>query len=93
MNNETSYFFKFQIISFKKYFYVSLGNNFLLFCGGPCSCGGPEQLPSLPSLKFASPPRTCVSVSLLVTIVSAAETDEPIEMLLWSDAYGPWNNV
>ena len=28
MNNETSYFFKFQITSFKKYFYVSLGNNF-----------------------------------------------------------------
>ena len=28
MNNETSYFL-FQIISFDKYFYVSLGNNFL----------------------------------------------------------------
>jgi len=29
-------FFKFQIISFKKYFYVSLGNNILqFFCGGP----------------------------------------------------------
>ena len=27
MNNETSYFL-FQIISFNKYFYVSLGNNF-----------------------------------------------------------------
>jgi len=27
MNNETSYFL-FQLISFKKYFYVSLGNNF-----------------------------------------------------------------
>jgi len=27
MNNETSYFL-FQIISFKKYFYVSIGNNF-----------------------------------------------------------------
>ena len=27
MNKETSYFL-FQIISFKKYFYVSLGNNF-----------------------------------------------------------------
>ena len=51
MNNETSYFL-FQIISFKKFFYVSLGNNFLLFfCGGPPSCGGPGQLPSLPSLK------------------------------------------
>ena len=38
--------FKFQIISFKKYFYVSLGNNFFY-----CFCGGPGQLPSLPSLK------------------------------------------
>jgi len=34
MNNETSYFL-FQIISFKKYFYVSLGNNFLLFLWRP----------------------------------------------------------
>ena len=29
-------YFLFQIISFKKYFYVSLGNNFkTVFCGGP----------------------------------------------------------
>ena len=34
MNNETLYFL-FQIISFKKYFYVFLGNNFYSFCGGP----------------------------------------------------------
>jgi len=27
--------FKFQIISFKKYFYVSLGNNFLLLLWRP----------------------------------------------------------
>jgi len=32
-------------------FYVSLGNNFLLFCGGPPSCGNPGQLPSLLPLK------------------------------------------
>ena len=50
MNNETSYFL-FKIISFKQYFYVSLGNNFYCFCGGTPSCGGPGQLPSLPSLK------------------------------------------
>ena len=50
MNNVTSYFL-FQIIRFKKYFYVSLGNNFLLFLWRPLSCGGPGQLPSLPSLK------------------------------------------
>ena len=28
MNNETFIYILFQIISFKKYFYVSLGNNF-----------------------------------------------------------------
>ena len=44
--------FLFQIISFKKYFYVSLGNNFFtVFVEAPPSCGGPGQLPSLPSLK------------------------------------------
>jgi len=39
MNNETS--FLFHIISFKKYFYVSLGNNLLLFLWRPVICGGP----------------------------------------------------
>jgi len=34
MNNETSYFL-FQIISFKKYFYVSLGNIFTVFVEAP----------------------------------------------------------
>ena len=34
MNNETSYFL-FQIISFKKYFYVSFPLIFYCFCGGP----------------------------------------------------------
>jgi len=33
-------YFLFQIISFKKYFYVSLGNNFLLFLWRPLSRGG-----------------------------------------------------
>jgi len=32
----------------KKYFYVSLDNNFLLFLWRPLSCGGPGQLPSPP---------------------------------------------
>ena len=32
----------------KKYFYVSLGNNFYCFLWRPLSCGGPGQLPSLP---------------------------------------------
>jgi len=42
-------YFLFHIISFKKYFYVSLGNNFLLFfCGGPLAVEAPGQLPSLP---------------------------------------------
>ena len=50
MNNET--YFLFQMISFKKYFYVSLSNNFLLFLWRPPTRrGGPGQLPSLPSLK------------------------------------------
>ena len=39
MNNETSYFL-FPIISFKKYFYVSLSNNFLTVLWKPSSCGG-----------------------------------------------------
>ena len=50
MNKETSYFLS-QIISFKKDFYVFLGNNFLLFLWRPPSCRGPGQLPSLSSLK------------------------------------------
>jgi len=34
-------YFLFQIISFKKYFYVSLGNNFkTVFLRRPLSCGG-----------------------------------------------------
>jgi len=43
--------FLFQIISFKKYFYVFVGNNFLLFLWRSPSCGSHGQLPSLPSLK------------------------------------------
>ena len=62
MNNETSCFL-FQIISFKKYFYVSLGNNFFLFLWRPPSCGGPGQLPSLPSLK-SGPDNACYQYPL-----------------------------
>jgi len=52
-------FLIFQIISFRKYFYVSLGNNFFtVYVEAPTSCGGPGQLPSLPSLK--SGPVSCV---------------------------------
>ena len=41
--------FLFQIVSFKKYFYVSLSNNFFtVFCGGPLVVEAPGQLPSLP---------------------------------------------
>ena len=45
MNNETSYFL-FQIISFKKYFYVSLSNNFLtvLWKPPPLVVEAPGQL-------------------------------------------------
>ena len=43
--------FLFQIISFKKYFYVSLGDNFLLFLWRPRSCGGPWA-----TAQFVSPP-------------------------------------
>jgi len=57
MNNETSYFL-FQIMSFKKYFYASLDNIFYCFYEGPPSCGGPGQLPSLPSLK-SDPENNC----------------------------------
>jgi len=42
-------YFLFQIISFIKYFYVSLRNNFFYcFCGGPLVVKAPGQLPSLP---------------------------------------------
>jgi len=38
---------------FEKVFLCFLRYNFftVFFCGGPPSCGGPGQLPSLPSLK------------------------------------------
>jgi len=52
MNNETSYFL-FQIISFKKYFYVSLGNNFLMFCGGPLDVEALGNCPVCPPLNPA----------------------------------------
>jgi len=45
-------FFLFQVISFKKYFYVSLGNNFLLFLWRPLSCGGPWATAQFAPLKY-----------------------------------------
>jgi len=52
INAVTYTLFLFQIISFKKYFYVSLGINFLLFSyGGPLVVEASGQLPSLPPLK------------------------------------------
>ena len=44
-------YFLFQIVSFKKYFYVSLGNIFYCFLWRSPTCGGSGQLPSLPPLK------------------------------------------
>jgi len=57
-------FFLFQIISFKKYFYVSLSNIFYCFFSGGPLVVGPGQLPSLPSLK-SGPDYDCLC-SLLV---------------------------
>jgi len=55
MHNETSYFL-FQIISFKKYFYVSLGNNFFYcFCGGPLVVDALGNCPVCPPLNPALP--------------------------------------
>jgi len=49
INCMTYTLFLFQIIGFKKYFYVSLGNIFFcFFCGGPLVVEAPGQLPSLP---------------------------------------------
>jgi len=52
MNNETSYFL-FQIISFKNYFYVSLGNIFYCFCGGPLVVEALGNCPVCPPLNPA----------------------------------------
>ena len=49
MNNETSYYL-FQIISFKKYFYVSLGNNFFtVFVEAPLVVQALGNCPVCPS--------------------------------------------
>jgi len=37
----------------KVFFYVSLGNIFTVFCGGPLVVEAPGQLPSLPPLNPA----------------------------------------
>jgi len=53
--------FLFQIISFKKYFYVSLGNNFYCFLvEAPYLCmEAPGQLPSLPPPIKPGPAARC----------------------------------
>ena len=48
INSMTYTQFLFQIISFRKYFYVSLGNIFLLFLRRPLVVEAPGLLPSLP---------------------------------------------
>ena len=53
MNNETSYFL-FRIISFKKYFYVSLGNNFFtVFVEAPLVVEAMGNCPVCPPLNPA----------------------------------------
>jgi len=53
MNNDTSYFL-FQIISFKKYFYVSLGNNFFtVFVEAPLVVEALGNCPVCPPLNPA----------------------------------------
>ena len=53
MNNETSYYL-FQIISFKKYFYVSLGNNFFtVFVEAPLVVEALGNCPVCPPLNPA----------------------------------------
>jgi len=60
MNNETSYFF--QIISFKKYFYVSLGNNVIMFY---CFCGGPHVVEALGNCPVCPPINPALTLSLI----------------------------
>jgi len=55
MHNETSYFLL-QIISFKKYFYVSLGNNFFtVFVEAPLVVDALGNCPVCPPLNPALP--------------------------------------
>jgi len=55
MNNETSYVL-FQIISFKKYFYVSLGNIFYCFVEAPLVVEALGNCPVCPPLNPAHGP-------------------------------------
>jgi len=65
MNNETSYFL-FQIISFKKYFYVSLGNNFFtVFVEAPVVV---EALGNCLVCPPLNPAMAGPTVSLILTI-------------------------
>ena len=52
MNNETSYF-SFQIIRFKQYFYVSLGNIFYCFVEAPLFVEALGNCPACPPLNLA----------------------------------------
>ena len=72
MNNETSYFFIPEDQFQKEFFYVSLGNIFLLFLWRPPSCGGPGQLPSLPFLKSCPVRLTVIATVNFVCIVENA---------------------
>ena len=57
-----------QIISFKKYVYVLLGNNFFtVFRGGPLVLEAPGQLPSLPLFPEIQPPTICRTGSEMCT--------------------------
>jgi len=48
LNSMTYTLFFIPDYQFQKVFYVSLGNNFYCFCGGPLVVEAPGQLPSLP---------------------------------------------
>ena len=100
MNNETSYFL-FQIISFKKYFYVSLGNNFLLFLcrPPPLVVEAVSNCPVCPSLNPAlcnrvqrlrayvvvNSPGVALGCVCLVTCLTGAVTACLLRMRRYSD--------
>jgi len=64
----------FPIISFKKYFYVSLGDIFYCFLWRPLSCGGPGQLPGFPPLK-SGPGVSCDRETLVRVRIIATTSD------------------
>ena len=86
INSMTTRYFLFQIISFNKYFYVSLRNNVLLFCGGSLlveALGNCPVCPLLnPVLVYSSTP-SCGSSATADTCLLFVE----IQFRLQSD----WN--